>query len=59
MYVASQLRHMGIGKSLLMELLNKAKAIQGLEQISLGVVSSNEQAKGLYASVGFQICGLE
>lgn len=59
MYVSSQLRQTGIGRLLLVELLNKAKEIKGLEQISLGVVSSNEQAKGLYTSVGFEVCGLE
>jgi ribosomal protein S18 acetylase RimI-like enzyme len=58
-YVAANLRQLGIGRSLIVELINKAKSIQGLEQISLGVVSSNEQAKGLYASAGFQVCGLE
>ncbi|MGH4120330.1 N-acetyltransferase family protein [Clostridium sp.] len=59
MYVVSQLRQTGIGRLLLVELISKAKSIQGLEQISLGVVSSNQKAKGLYASIGFQICGLE
>jgi ribosomal protein S18 acetylase RimI-like enzyme len=58
-YVASNVRQTGIGRTLIAELLNKAKTIQGLEQISLGVVCSNIQAKGLYASLGFQIYGLE
>lgn len=59
MYVIPELRQTGIGKLLLSELLNKAKSLEGLEQVSLGVVSSNIKAKGLYTSLGFKTYGFE
>ena len=54
MYVVPELRQTGIGKSLLAELLNKAKSLDDLEQINLGVVSSNISAKRLYEFTWFQ-----
>lgn len=59
MYVQPELRKNGLGKLLLSELLNKAKSLDSLEQINLGVVSSNIKAKGLYASLGFKTYGIE
>lgn len=59
MYVAPEFRQTGIGKLLLAELLNKSKSLDDLEQINLGVVSSNVNAKRLYDSLGFKIYGVE
>ena len=59
MYVVSELAQTGIGKALLSELLNKAKSLANLEQINLGVVSSNASAKGLYNSFGFKTYAIE
>ena len=59
MYVVPELHKTGIGKSLMGELLNKAKSLEELEQINLGVVSSNVSAKGLYTALGFKTYGVE
>lgn len=55
LYVDPTLRGKGIGKSLLLELIKKAKKCSGLEQINLTVVSQNRTAKKLYKSLGFEI----
>jgi RimJ/RimL family protein N-acetyltransferase len=59
MYVAPDVRERGLGKSLLIELIRKAKNCNGLEQINLTVVSENEIAKKLYSSLGFEVFGVE
>ncbi|GEO27969.1 hypothetical protein AAC03nite_37540 [Alicyclobacillus acidoterrestris] len=59
MYVAPEMRGRGLGKSLMLELINKARDCDGLEQINLTVVSKNEYAKRLYKSVGFEVYGVE
>jgi RimJ/RimL family protein N-acetyltransferase len=59
MFVEPEMQGRGLGKSLLLELIRKAKNCNGLEQINLTVVSSNEPAKKLYKSIGFQVYGVE
>jgi len=59
MYVALEHRKQGIGKSLMLELLKRARDFDGLEQINLTVVSENESAKKLYNSLGFEVYGVE
>jgi RimJ/RimL family protein N-acetyltransferase len=59
MFVVPEMRGKGLGKSLLLELIRKAKYCNGLEQINLTVVSDNEPAKKLYKSIGFQVYGVE
>jgi len=59
MYVVPESRQTGIGKSLISELLNKANTLDGLQQINLGVVSSNTHAKALYNSLGFKTYAVE
>lgn len=59
MYVSEKRRGNGIGRILLRDLIKKAKEIDGLEQIKLSVVSTNEPARKLYRSVGFETYGLE
>jgi ribosomal protein S18 acetylase RimI-like enzyme len=57
MYVDPEKRRYGIGKSLMQEAINKAKTIEGIVQIYLGVTSNNEPAKKLYYSLGFETYG--
>lgn len=59
MYVSPSKRSLGIGKVLMEEAIKKAKSIEGLEQIYLAVVSTNEPAKKLYSSLGFKVFGTE
>ncbi|MEW9698177.1 N-acetyltransferase family protein [Paenibacillus sp. SI8] len=59
MYVAPYNRGKGLGKSLMLELISKAKVCDGLEQINLTVVSVNSFAKQLYKSLGFELYGVE
>ena len=41
------------------ELLARAARVPGLEQVHLDVVTRNEPARGLYASLGFETYGVE
>lgn len=59
MYVAPKHRKAGVGKALMNELLKMARKLNGVEQINLGVVSSNLSAKNLYISLGFKPYGVE
>lgn len=59
MYVREEMRGKGVSKNLLLALIARASEIVGVEQINLTVVSSNEPAKRLYSSVGFQTYGIE
>ena len=59
MYVRSDLQGKGFGKALLSEAVDLAKAMSGLEQIELCVVTRNKQARGLYAALGFVSCGID
>jgi ribosomal protein S18 acetylase RimI-like enzyme len=59
MYIAPESRGQGLGKSLMLELIRKARNCDGLEQINLTVVSENDSAKKLYKSVGFGVYGVE
>lgn len=59
MYIAPEVRRMGLGKSLMIDLIRRAKTFDGLEQINLTVVSENNSAKKLYQSLGFEVYGVE
>lgn len=59
MYVVPEARSKGIGKALLMEAINRGKEMKGLEQINLGVVVTNIEAKNLYVRCGFEVYGVE
>lgn len=54
MYVSPNNRRMGYGKSLIATALKKAKELEGIEQIYLSVEATNEPAKKLYTSFGFE-----
>lgn len=59
MYVSPEKRGMGIGKCLMVEVIKKAKDLEGIEQIYLTVVTTNESAKKLYSFLGFEVFGRE
>lgn len=59
MYVSKEFRGHGIAGRLLEELINRVKAIPGIEQINLIVISSNSKAKQLYEKFGFEKFGTE
>ncbi len=59
MYVAPKMRGQGIGKLLMQDLLQRSAAISGLEQVHLGVVTTNIAARSLYIALGFRVYGVE
>jgi len=59
MYVSPEKRGLGIGKALMVEVINAANDMEGLEQICLTVVTTNKPARNLYASLGFDVFGTE
>ena len=58
-YVSPVVRGQKIGKALLLELLERAKDLKGLEQIQLNVTTASSAAHALYHSLGFQEYGKE
>lgn len=59
MYVAPEARGRGVGRALLLAAIDRARAMPGLEQIQLGVVTRNTAARALYLSLGFVVYGTE
>jgi RimJ/RimL family protein N-acetyltransferase len=59
MYVADSVRGQGIGRALLLALLDRARQIPDLEEVQLSVAVSQVAARKLYASVGFESYGRE
>ncbi|MDL4839484.1 GNAT family N-acetyltransferase [Aquibacillus sp. LR5S19] len=57
MYIKPEKRGNGIGKNLVFRVIEKAKNIEGIEQIYLTVVTTNLPAKKLYSSCGFEVFG--
>ncbi|WP_409298748.1 N-acetyltransferase family protein [Peribacillus sp. SCS-26] len=57
MYVQKDSRRKGAGRKLMEAAIEKARSLDGLEQILLTVVSSNAGAKNLYAGLGFTVYG--
>ncbi|PEU73057.1 GNAT family N-acetyltransferase [Bacillus cereus] len=58
MYVDASNRRSGLACELIRKAIEKAREMD-LEQLILGVVSTNEPAKKLYESMGFQTYGIE
>ncbi|PGO25370.1 GNAT family N-acetyltransferase [Bacillus cereus] len=58
MYVDAQNRRNGLARELIANAIQRAREIK-LEQLTLGVVSTNEPAKKLYESMGFKTYGIE
>lgn len=59
MYVIPQCRGQGVGQQLIQELITRAEQISGLEQIHLGVVTSNDSAVALYKKMRFETYGTD
>ena len=58
-YVSSQFRRKGIGQSLMLAVLNRARAQSGLEQITLAVSDQRPAPRALYLSLGFKSYAIE
>jgi ribosomal protein S18 acetylase RimI-like enzyme len=59
MHVAAEQQGRGVGRALLRAALGRARQEPGLALIQLSVGSTNEPAKSLYASFGFETYGIE
>ncbi|MFS0688319.1 GNAT family N-acetyltransferase [Sporosarcina sp. 179-K 8C2 HS] len=59
MYVTPEKRGKGVAKTLMNEAINKARSLEGIEQVYLTVVNSNVAAKNLYFSLGFEVYGTD
>lgn len=59
MYVVPESRGLGVGKALMQALIVRARQIEGLEQLHLAVVTTNQVAYQLYRSLGFEVYGTE
>lgn len=59
MYVASEARGAGCGRALMETLIARARALDGLEQLLLAVISTNVAAGALYRALGFEVFGLQ
>jgi ribosomal protein S18 acetylase RimI-like enzyme len=59
MYVLPEARRHGIASHMLQEILNRARQLEGLCQVTLGVITTCEPAVRLYRANGFEENGLE
>ena len=59
MYVLPEYRSQGIARALLIEAIERARRLPGLEQLLLGVMVTQPAAKHLYDSLGFVVYGRE
>ncbi|MGD0029783.1 GNAT family N-acetyltransferase [Paenibacillus illinoisensis] len=58
-YVAPQYRGYGLASRLLREVLKRGETVEGIRQINLSVVTTNESARRLYEKYGFETYGIE
>jgi GNAT superfamily N-acetyltransferase len=59
MYVSEKAKGHGLGRKLLQALIERAKQGEGLRQLYLTAVSSNQRAINLYLSEGFELYSRE
>ncbi len=59
MYVAPEARGKGYGRALVEALIAQARALDGMEQLILAVMSTNVAARALYLTLGFEVYGLQ
>jgi ribosomal protein S18 acetylase RimI-like enzyme len=57
MYVAREYRGRGIGRLLLSSLIDRLSALPQISTIRLGVTETQDPARALYESMGFQVIG--
>ncbi|MDQ0657689.1 GNAT family N-acetyltransferase [Paenibacillus sp. W2I17] len=58
-YVAPPYRGSGLASLLLREVLDRGRHLEGIKQINLSVVTTNESARRLYERYGFEVYGIE
>jgi ribosomal protein S18 acetylase RimI-like enzyme len=58
-YVAEAARGRGLAKRLLQAVIDRARTVEGLELLQLGVGVYNAPARALYGGMGFEIYGVE
>lgn len=58
-YVAPLYRGCGLASRLLSEVLDRGRHLEGIKQINLSVVTTNESARRLYERYGFEVYGIE
>ena len=58
-YLSPAVRGQGWGRRLMAAIIDRAKQLDGLEQILISVVTENVAARQLYQSLGFEVYGLE
>lgn len=58
-YVSREHRGKGVGRMVLIELIESARVLQGLGSIVLTVTAPQEQARHLYMTLGFRSFGVE
>lgn len=59
MYVSEKAKGLGLGRTLLQALIERASQDKTLKQIYLTVVATNHRAKNLYLSEGFEVFSTE
>lgn len=59
MYVLPDFRGRGFGKKLMLAAINRASQIDGIEALTLNVVTTNEAARSLYLALGFTTFGTD
>ena len=59
MYVAPEARRRGVGRALMERLIAEARAMDGLERLSLRVTTASAAPFRLYEALGFRPFGLE
>ncbi|XXM71055.1 N-acetyltransferase family protein [Lysinibacillus sphaericus] len=59
MYVTPHHRGKGIARTMIKKAILQAGNLEGIEQINLAVVTTNDSAKKLYSSIGFHTYGME
>ncbi|SEN03322.1 GNAT family N-acetyltransferase [Paenibacillus sp. OK076] len=58
-YVSPSYRGCGLASRMLREVLDRGRELEGIEQINLSVVTTNESARRLYEQYGFETYGIE
>jgi ribosomal protein S18 acetylase RimI-like enzyme len=58
-YVRPEARGRGISRALMVELIARARRIDGLEFLALDVAMTQHEARRLYDSLGFEVIGLK
>jgi ribosomal protein S18 acetylase RimI-like enzyme len=58
-YVTAAVRGQGVAKAVVTRLLDRVRSYPGLEQVSLSVSVTQEAARRLYSTLGFEVYGYE